>query len=258
MKRLLLFGVLALSINAFGQSKKEQIVALNYSIDSLNTVLSTARDKSSKDIQGLNYEIAQLKSDMSSLESSTTKLTNENEKLKLDMEKMSMKNLELEAELKAIEAERAILNIPVIAQNINFEKYPSGPIGSNKLVKINKSINKHAVGQLEYGIEKGYALRYKIDFASYYNIFTYGVGTGCSQGVMIDLRDGTVYSLPIECPACLEGPDEDIDYRKNSLLFVNTYCPNQSYPDDGDPDDGVKKTEKYLWSEKMKKFIKTN
>lgn len=146
-----------------------------------------------------------------------------------------------------------IVSSQIIAQNINFQKYPSGPIGSNKIVKINKSINKHAVGQLKYGIEKGYALRYKIDFASYYEIFTYGVGSGCSQGVMIDLRDGRVYSLPIECPACIEGTEEYYDYRKNSLLFVNTYCPNQSYPNDG-----VKKTDKYLWSEKSKKFIKIN
>ncbi len=102
MKKLLLFGVLALSINAFGQSKKEQIVALNYSIDSLNTVLSTTRDKSSKDIQGLNSEIAQLKSDVSSLELSTTKLTKENEKLKLDLEEISKRNLELEAKLKVV------------------------------------------------------------------------------------------------------------------------------------------------------------
>ncbi len=128
MKKLLLFGVLALSINAFGQSKKEQIVALNYSIDSLNTVLSTTRDKSSKDIQGLNYEIAQLKSDVSSLESSTTKLTNENEKLKLDMDEMSKKNLELEAELKAM-AGRAILNIP----DVNFKEYLVG----NKEINTN-------------------------------------------------------------------------------------------------------------------------
>jgi hypothetical protein len=142
----------------------------------------------------------------------------------------------------------------LVAQNINFQKYPSGPIGSNKTVKINKSSNKNALGQLEYGIKKGYPLTYKIDFASYYEIFTYSVGTGCSQGVMIDLRNGTVYSLPIDCPACLEGTDDEYyNFKKNSLLFVNTYCPNQSYPDDG-----VKKTDQYLWSEKMKKFIKIN
>lgn len=102
-----LFTFLLLSSVCFGQSKKDQIMALNKSIDSLNTVLSTTRDNSAKDIgglnatiDGLNSELAQLRSDVSSLESSTTKLTSDNEKLKLDLEEMYKKNLELEVKLK--------------------------------------------------------------------------------------------------------------------------------------------------------------
>ena len=95
-----LFTFLLLSSVCFGQSKKDQIMALNKSIDSLNTVLSTTRDNSAKDIGGLNSELAQLRSDVSSLESSATKLTSDNEKLKLDLEEMSKKNLELEVKLK--------------------------------------------------------------------------------------------------------------------------------------------------------------
>ena len=100
MKTLLLFGALALSINAFGQSKKEQVIALNTSIDSLNIVLATIRDNAFKAIGVLNSEITQLKSDVSSLESSSTKLTKDNEKLKLDLAEVSKKNLDLEAKLK--------------------------------------------------------------------------------------------------------------------------------------------------------------
>tara|TARA_R110001606_G_scaffold26570_3_gene85856 strand:+ start:1117 stop:1965 length:849 start_codon:yes stop_codon:yes gene_type:complete len=88
MKTLLLFATLALSINVFGQSKKDQIITLNNSIDSLNAVLVTTRDNSTKDIESrdatineLNSEITQLKSDVSSLESSWAKLTKDNEKL---------------------------------------------------------------------------------------------------------------------------------------------------------------------------------
>ena len=109
MKNLLLFVALALSINVFGQSKKDQIITLNNSIDSLNTVLSTTRDNSAKDISSLNNEINQLKNDVSSLESSTTKLTKDNEKFKLDLAELSQKNLALEAKLKAIEEEGAYL-----------------------------------------------------------------------------------------------------------------------------------------------------
>jgi regulator of replication initiation timing len=111
-----LFTFLLLSTVCFGQSKKEQIEALNHSIDSLSAVLQTTRDNTSKDIESreatidsLNSEIAQLKSDVSGLETSVStlekdksKLTLENEKFKTDLEEISKKNLELEAKLKAI------------------------------------------------------------------------------------------------------------------------------------------------------------
>ena len=87
MKLLITF--ILLSGVCFGQSKKDQIEALNKSIDSLNTVLSTARDKSAEEVNGLNTTIqglysenAQLKGDVSKLESSTNKLTKDNEKFK--------------------------------------------------------------------------------------------------------------------------------------------------------------------------------
>ena len=118
MKNLLLFGVLALCLNSYGQSKKQQIVALNYSIDSLNVILSITRNEAAKDIGGLNKtigdlskEIAQLKSDVSSLEKDKAKLTRENEKLKTDLEDMSKKNLELEEKLKAHEHKDITLHL---------------------------------------------------------------------------------------------------------------------------------------------------
>ena len=74
MKNLLLFWTLTLCLTSYGQSKKQQIVALNYSIDSLNVVLSITKNKAAKDIGRLNKtigdlskKIAQLKSDVSSL-----------------------------------------------------------------------------------------------------------------------------------------------------------------------------------------------
>ena len=60
MKNLLLFGALALCLNSYGQSKKEQIAALNYSMDSLNVVQSTTRNKAAKDIGELNTTIEDL------------------------------------------------------------------------------------------------------------------------------------------------------------------------------------------------------
>lgn len=105
-----LFTFLMLSSVCFGQSKKDQIMALNKSIDSLNIVLATTRDRSAEEvnglnttIQGLNSEIAQLKDNASKLESTATELMKEIDKLKLDLKVMSKKNLELEEKLNAIE-----------------------------------------------------------------------------------------------------------------------------------------------------------
>ena len=121
MKNLLLFGALTLCLNSFGQSKKQQIEALNYSIDSLNVVLSITRNKAAKDIgelnttiEGLNTtiedlseEISDLKRDLSELESSVStlekdksKLALENEKFKTDLEEISKKNSDLEAKME--------------------------------------------------------------------------------------------------------------------------------------------------------------
>ena len=113
MKTLLLFAALALSINVFGQSKKEQIITLNNSIDSLNAVLVTTRDNSTKEIKSLNDkikevsdEVTALKSDLTNLQTSNVKLTKENEKLKLDLEELSQKNLTLEARVRAFQEEK--------------------------------------------------------------------------------------------------------------------------------------------------------
>ena len=124
MKNVLLFGALALCLNSYGQSKKQQIVALNYSIDSLNVRLSITRNKAAKDIGGLNTtieglnttiedlskEISDLKRDLSQLESSfstlekdKSKLARENEKFKTDLEEISKKNSDLEAKMELYE-----------------------------------------------------------------------------------------------------------------------------------------------------------
>lgn len=119
MRNSLLFGALALSINAFGQSKKEQIAALNYSIDSLNTVLSKTIDNASKEADNLNKTInnlktqnSQLKSDVSSLQSSRRTYEYEIDKLMTSFEQLAKKNLELkviESNWKAFEGFHSFL-----------------------------------------------------------------------------------------------------------------------------------------------------
>ena len=106
----LLFTFILLSSVCLGQSKKEQIITLNKRVDSLNTVLSTTRDNSVKDISSLNdkikeisAEVTALKSDLTNVQTSNNKLTEENDKLKTDLGELSRKNLELEGKLKILE-----------------------------------------------------------------------------------------------------------------------------------------------------------
>ena len=166
MKTLLLFATLALSINVFGQSKKEQIITLNNSIDSLNTVLKTTRDNASKDIGGLNTtivglnsEITQLKSDVSSLESSTTKLTKENDKFKLDLGELSEKNLELEAKLKIQEINASkfeitpITVLPQWAESISCIDCIIYPLGADEMTITEEEVQPLFIYDIEGGDE---------------------------------------------------------------------------------------------------------
>ena len=62
MKTLLLI-LLLVPMMSFGQSKKEQIASLNKRVDSLNVVLSSTRDKASRDIEVLDRTIEELNSE---------------------------------------------------------------------------------------------------------------------------------------------------------------------------------------------------
>jgi hypothetical protein len=103
MKNLLLF--LLISTTSFAQNKKEQIEAINHSVDSLNTVLATTRDNSLNEISSLRDKIKEVTEELTKYQASGSKMMKENEKLKFDLEELSKKNLELEAKLKATEVE---------------------------------------------------------------------------------------------------------------------------------------------------------
>ena len=130
--KTLLFLLLLVPIIGFGQSKKKQIEALNFSLDSLNTLLSNTRTNSAKEskelnnsinnlnkekeklnisIEQLNSKIEALKRDNNISSSSIKTLIKENDKLKIDLAELSKQNLAFEAKLKILEdKENSTLN----------------------------------------------------------------------------------------------------------------------------------------------------
>lgn len=157
MKLSILF-VLFSSI-CLGQSKKEQIINLNKSIDSLSTILFYERKAYAKEIKGLITEVktisdrlVQKQKDSTSFQESITvlstkmlKCSRENDKFKKDLKDIAQKNLELEAELKIlkdsqkivvaennyalIESNMYLVQKDVSALNLWLEKIINEPIG---------------------------------------------------------------------------------------------------------------------------------
>lgn len=124
----------------------------------------------------------------------------------------------------------------------NFESFSSTESPKiNKYFKINQTSDKNALNQLDYANSKDYNFNGVANFASFYEILIYGVGTGCQQAVMIDLRDGKVFGVPTDCPAC-NSEDEYIDFKVNSKLIINTICTEH------------KEQIFNVWDEKLKKF----
>lgn len=86
----------------------------------------------------------------------------------------------------------------------------------------------------------------EVNFASYYVITTWGCGSGCVTGVMVDIRDGIVYSMPEDKD--WGGNGTYIDSKKESKLLV-TVAVAQS------PSGEIEEISKYWeWNEDLKKF----
>ena len=86
----------------------------------------------------------------------------------------------------------------------------------------------------------------EVNFASYYIITTWGCGSGCVSGVMVDIRDGIVYSMPEDRE--WGGNGTYIDSKKESKVLI-TVAVAQS------PSGEIEETRKYWeWNEDLKNF----
>ena len=86
----------------------------------------------------------------------------------------------------------------------------------------------------------------EVNFAFYYIITTWGCGSGCVSGVMVDIRDGIVYSMPEDRE--WGGNGTYIDSKKESNILI-TVAVAQS------PKGEIDETRKYWeWNEDLKNF----
>jgi hypothetical protein len=144
----------------------------------------------------------------------------------------------------------------------NFDGYKTAYKTTLKKSPLNTSSNsiyKYYTSRIKEGYKLG-----KPDFAGYYIVITWGCGTGCILGAMVDVRDGRIYTLPLDeelsyglgddCEFCkLSSEDERYSYRLNSSLFVTSTCTLEDIPNSRNSRH-VRFFYVNVWNEKLKKF----
>ena len=85
-----------------------------------------------------------------------------------------------------------------------------------------------------------------VNFASYYVITTWGCGSGCVTGVMVDARDGVVYSMPEDKD--WGGNGTYIESKQESKILKTIAVARSSSGE-------IEENRKYWeWNENIKKF----
>ena len=124
--RTLLLILLLVPMMSFGQSKKKQIEALNFSLDSLNTLLSNTRTNSAKETKELNNSI--------------NNLNKEKEKLNLTIESLNVTNDKLTTETYQLNKKIGVLNNSLDS--------------INNVLSISRENSNNEVNQLNISIEQ--------------------------------------------------------------------------------------------------------
>lgn len=141
----------------------------------------------------------------------------------------------------------------------SFDKYKITSPNNSKKAAIDYASNPLAK-MYRTRISDGYKLK-NIDFAGYYIVVTWGCGTGCILGAMVDVRDGKVYTLPLgeetaysfSCSSIFGTDDDRIVYKKDSKLFITTHCSENEINNSGKYKDDVTYFIN-IWDENKKEF----
>jgi hypothetical protein len=112
-------------------------------------------------------------------------------------------------------------------EGYKFKKYKSSTISSKEKTKINYS-SYPTSRQYRTRIAEGYKYG-TVNFAGHYITISWGCGTGCMSGMMVDIQDGKVYDLPMNETTFYYGCylSDDVDYvmyNSKSRLFVTIMC----------------------------------
>jgi hypothetical protein len=139
-----------------------------------------------------------------------------------------------------------------VAENnskITFEDFKTEYKETAQKAAIDFNSNPNGKG-FKTAITDSYKLS-EVNFSGYYIIATWGCGTACINGVMVDVRDGKIYDLPADENG--EGIGNAYESDKSSSLLITSIS--------GVPlGDDIEKEENYWkWNETNKKFefIKT-
>jgi len=120
------------------------------------------------------------------------------------------------------------------------------PLNSERTVKADINFKSNPIAERYRTVitDKYYEL--EVNFASYYVITTWGCGSGCVTGVMVDVRDGFVYSMPEDKD--WGGNGTYIESKKESKILKTVAVAQSSSAE-------IEESRKYWeWNEDLKKF----
>ncbi len=146
-----------------------------------------------------------------------------------------------------IKTEEPETEVAASSYHFAFDKFPSKNYKFAKKAKLDFSSDEGAYN-FRTRIQEAYASGAP-EFASYYITVIFGCGASCIMGMMMDVRDGKIYGLPLgEETSCLFAEDRAI-FDLNSRLFIASICKES-------PEDESVYYHAFVWNEDKKVFEK--
>ena len=120
------------------------------------------------------------------------------------------------------------------------------PLNSERRVKADINFKSNPVAERYRTVITEKYNELEVNFASYYVVTTWGCGSGCVTGVMVDIRDGFVYSMPEDKD--WGGNGTFIESKKESKILKTVAVAQSSSGE-------IEESRKYWeWNEDLKKF----